>query len=68
MTLEKIYLVKGMSCQHCVNAIKQAVSKIEGVQSVAVDLDAGQVTVTFTGAVDDESVVAAIEDAGYEVE
>ncbi|NLV91023.1 MAG: heavy-metal-associated domain-containing protein [Firmicutes bacterium] len=57
-----------MSCQHCVNAIKQAVSKIEGVQSVAVDLDAGQVTVTFTGAVDDESVVAAIEDAGYEVE
>ena len=36
MTLEKIYLVKGMSCQHCVNAIKQAVSKIEGVQSVAV--------------------------------
>ena len=59
--------VEGMSCSHCENAIKKAVSAISGVTEVTVDLAEKTVTVTH-----DESVTAAciqveIEEQGYDV-
>lgn len=60
------YNVTGMSCQHCVNAITEEVTKVDDVDTVVVDLDNG--TVTVTGAeLDDASLKAAIDEAGYEV-
>jgi len=39
--MEKIVLnVMGMSCSHCENAVKKAVSALEGVTKVDVDLSA----------------------------
>jgi copper chaperone CopZ len=57
--------VDGMSCGHCVSAITAAVEPLPGVAGVTVDLDNG--TVTVSGAPDEEAVVAAIEDCGYDV-
>ena len=60
------YSVAGMTCEHCVLSVTEEVSEIAGVTGVAVDLAAGQLTVTgadFT----DEAVAAAVADAGYEV-
>jgi len=57
--------VQGMSCQHCVAAVKKALSAVPGVTSVEVDLD--KETVTVGGIADAEEVKAAIEDAGYDV-
>ena len=61
------YDVTGMSCGHCVNAVTGELTKLAGVTDVAVDLDAGQVTVTSETALDPGTVRAAIAEAGYEL-
>ena len=60
------YTVPGMSCEHCRMAITEEVDKVEGVKSVDVDLDKKLVTVSGEG-VRDETVRAAIGEAGYEI-
>jgi copper ion binding protein len=60
------YTVEGMSCQHCVDAITEEVTRVDGVSAVAVDLVGGTVTVTGEP-IDDEQVRAAIDEAGYTV-
>jgi copper chaperone len=57
--------VKGMTCSHCVAAVKEAVAEVAPGAEVAVDLAQGRVAVR--GAERAESVVAAIRAAGYEV-
>ena len=58
--------VPGVSCAHCQRAIEGEVSQVTGVESVEVDLDAK--TVTINGdPLDDVAIVAAIDEAGYEV-
>jgi copper chaperone len=61
---EKAYSVTGMTCEHCVNAVTSEVSRIDGVESVAVDLAAGTVTVTGDGYTDSQ-IRAAVDEAGY---
>ncbi len=60
--------VDGMSCEHCVKAIKSAVGALPGVTAVAVDLTAKTVTV---GHDPDktmlEQIRLEIEDQGYDV-
>lgn len=59
--------VKGMSCQHCVMSVKKALSQLEGVQSVEVDLQTGEVRFENTKGVASNRIEKAITDAGYEV-
>jgi len=54
----------GISCQHCVDAITAEVGKVAGVTDIAIDLD--DKTVAVTGG-DNDAVVAAILEAGYDV-
>ena len=63
------FVVPGISCAHCVAAITSEVGALTGVEHVAVDLDSKVVTVvTVVGAVvGREAIVAAIDEAGYEV-
>lgn len=58
------YLVPGVSCDHCKNAIEGEVSKVPGVARVEVDVDAKRVVVEGEASPDD--VVAAIGEAGYD--
>lgn len=58
--------VPGMTCGHCEAAVKQEVGSVAGVAGVAVDLDTKDVTVTGTE-LDREAIVAAIDEAGYDV-
>jgi copper chaperone CopZ len=60
------YSVPGVSCAHCQSAITEEVSGVDGVASVDVDLDTK--TVTITGEqLDEAAIVAAIDEAGYDV-
>jgi copper chaperone len=59
------YRVPAIHCEHCALSIREEVSEVEGVEDVAVDLDAKLVTVTGAP-VDDQAVRAAIEEAGYQ--
>ncbi|MGA1345977.1 MAG: heavy-metal-associated domain-containing protein [Ilumatobacteraceae bacterium] len=58
--------VPGMTCGHCEAAVTKEVSSVAGVATVVVDLDAKLVTVTGAG-LDRDAVVAAIDDAGFDV-
>ncbi|RFU65242.1 copper chaperone CopZ [Peribacillus glennii] len=61
--------VKGMSCGHCVKAVEGSVGKLEGVESVKVDLDKGQVAVKFDSNVATlDKIKETIDDQGYDVE
>ncbi|MEC9488897.1 MAG: copper ion binding protein [Halanaerobium sp.] len=64
-----VFEVDGMSCEHCVMTITDALMELEGVEDVDVELDSEEeVTVTYDDEeVDEEDLVEAIEDAGYEV-
>jgi len=60
--------VDGMSCEHCVKAIQNAVGVLPGVQSVAVDLKAKTVTVAHDpSAAPVDKIKAEIEDQGYDI-
>lgn len=63
---ELTFHVPGMTCGHCEAAVKGEVTKVAGVASVGVDL--GTKIVTVTGdALDTTAIVAAIDEAGFEV-
>lgn len=66
MTNTLTFTVAGMTCGHCVQAVTDGVSPLAGVDSVEVDLDTKLVVVHGTG-VDRSAVVAAIDDAGFDV-
>ncbi len=59
--------VKGMSCQHCVMSVKKALSQLDGVQSVEVDLQKGEVRFENTKGLASNRIEKAIQDAGYQV-
>jgi copper chaperone len=59
------YSVPAIHCAHCAMSIREEVSEVDGVEDVAVDLDAKVVTVSGR-ALDDAALRAAIEEAGYE--
>jgi copper ion binding protein len=61
------YQVQGMTCDHCVRAVRSEIGQIPGVADVAVDLHTGRVTVSTDRPIDNDAVVAAVDEAGYEV-
>ena len=60
-----IWTVTGMTCGHCVSAVTEEVSAIEGVESVDVDLETGAVTVAAAADPTREQMAAAVDEAGY---
>lgn len=58
--------VEGMMCEHCKKHVFDAISKVEGVSNVSVDLK--NKTATFTTSEDKlEKIKSAIKEEGYEV-
>jgi len=64
---EHRFNVPGVSCEHCVNAIRSSVLKVDGVYSVDVDLQAKAVKVSHDAIVNTGAMRQAIQDAGYEI-
>ncbi|MGC8658504.1 MAG: heavy-metal-associated domain-containing protein [Desulfomonilaceae bacterium] len=65
--MDTVIKVKGMSCQHCVMAVKKVLSSLNGVKDVNVDLEKGQATITHEAPIDMNDARQRIEKAGYEV-
>lgn len=58
--------IEGMSCQHCVMAVKKAIDKLGGVSKS--DVSVGSANVNYDESkVKKEAIEAAIENAGYKV-
>ncbi|HTK67914.1 MAG TPA: heavy-metal-associated domain-containing protein [Pseudonocardia sp.] len=59
--------VSGMSCQHCVNAITEELSALNGVTSVDVTLSSGIVTLKSDHKLSEAEIAAAVDEAGYTI-
>ncbi|MDQ0119313.1 heavy-metal-associated domain-containing protein [Pseudarthrobacter sp902506025] len=60
--------VSGMTCGHCVSAVSEELEAIDGVEAVAVDLNAGGIsTVTITSGreLSPAEIGEAVAEAGY---
>ena len=66
-TITQQFTISGMTCGHCVQAVTQELSGIEGVQGVEVDLDSGVATVRSEAKLDVAAVRDAVDEAGYEL-
>jgi copper ion binding protein len=60
--------VKGMTCQHCVMAVKKALGFLDGVRNIDVDLSKGEVKLENSKGLAADKIREAIENAGYQVE
>jgi copper chaperone len=61
------FAVSGMTCNHCVAAVREEIGTLTGVTDVTVDLDADGVSnvhVTSEAPLADEQVAAALDEAG----
>lgn len=62
---ETVIKIAGMSCNHCKMAVEKALKKVAGVDKAVVDLAKKEALVG--GSADRESLVKAIDEAGYTV-
>jgi formate dehydrogenase gamma subunit len=60
--------VKGMTCQHCVMAVKKALGYLDGVKNIEVDLSKGEVQYENPKGVSADKIREAIETAGFQIE
>jgi copper chaperone CopZ len=65
MGITTTYSVKGMTCEHCVNAVSSEIKGLPGVRDVRVNLSSGTVDVVSDDALPVEDVRAAVDEAGY---
>ena len=60
------FLVPGMTCGHCLQAVTTELSKLDGVTQVDVNLETKSVSVVSVNALVWEQVVEAVDEAGFE--
>ncbi|ORT99994.1 Copper, lead, cadmium, zinc and mercury transporting ATPase [Anaerovibrio sp. JC8] len=66
-TMEKTLKIEGMMCQHCQKHVFEALSKMDGVTEVNVDLEGKKADVKATRDIPESEFKAVIEEAGYEL-
>jgi len=59
--------IEGMSCMHCVNTVKKALSEIDGVLEVEVSLEKRTAKVKLDKEVPFETLREAVQQWGYKV-
>jgi copper ion binding protein len=61
--------ISGMTCQHCVRAVTDALEGHDGVRSARVDLEGGRAQVEYDDAlVTPRDLANAVAEEGYEAE
>ena len=59
-----IFDIKGMTCDNCVHHVTKAVREVAGVRNVTVVLATNSATIE--GDFDEQKIIEAIEEEGYE--
>ena len=57
--------IDGMTCASCVGRVERALNKVAGVKSVSVNLANERAHLELLGAVDPQTLIAAVSKAGY---
>lgn len=66
MTQTSEFTVSGMTCDHCEMSVREEIEDIPGVAEVDVSHQSGKLVVTSKSGIDDEVVINAVEEAGYQ--
>ncbi|RMG02713.1 MAG: copper-translocating P-type ATPase [Nitrospirae bacterium] len=59
--------VKGMTCAACVRAVENALSRLDGVQSVSVNFASEKASLETAGKIPLEEIIKTIKEEGYDV-
>ena len=62
--MHKTYTINGMTCEHCVKAITEEVSALDGVDNVTVSLESGSMTIDSAEEIPFGKVADAVDEAG----
>ncbi len=66
--MQKKLLIEGMSCGHCVNHLKTALTEdIKGIKVVEVNLDEKYAIVEVEDSVNETELSSAIQELGFEL-
>ena len=65
--MTKTLTVEGMMCPHCEAHVKKALEALDGVETATANHEAGTAVVTLSGAVEDDVLKQAVQEAGYTV-
>ena len=60
----QMFSVTGMTCEHCVAAVREEVGALPGISGVSIDLASGALVVSASN-LDRDAVRGAVEEAGY---
>lgn len=64
ITMGKCFKIKGMTCSHCKANVEKAVTAVEGVTAVTIDLQSGMADVQ--GDFESQKIIDAVTAAGYQ--
>ena len=65
--MKKTMIIEGMMCHHCTGRVEKALSALEGVAAVEMDLEGKSAAVTLEQDVADQVLIDTVTEAGYEV-
>ncbi|MBQ3764319.1 MAG: cation transporter [Synergistaceae bacterium] len=65
--MKKIVHVEGMGCANCVKHVKEALEGLDGVTGADVSLESNTAVITMSEDVADTAIIAAVDEAGYDV-
>lgn len=65
--MRKAITIEGMSCQHCVRHVTEALTELKGVKNVEVNLNPGRAIIETDGEVLDSDIRKVVDEVGYEV-
>ncbi|MGL4911361.1 MAG: heavy-metal-associated domain-containing protein [Romboutsia sp.] len=66
--MQRKLLIEGMSCGHCVNHLKTALTEdIEGIEVIEVNLEGKYTIVNMQESVNKEELKSIIEELGFEL-
>lgn len=63
---KKIY-IEGMTCEHCLNRVKNTLNEIDNIKNVEVNLSEGYALIESDREIENSVLVDAIDEAGYDV-
>lgn len=66
ITQETTLSVDGMTCMSCIRRVERALSELDGISAIDVEMRNGTVRVEHDGRATVEEMVEALGDAGYD--
>jgi len=64
--MKHVFEIDGMSCQHCVMAVRKELEQVQGIRILAIGIGEAALDAEMTDGLHDE-ITSAITRAGYQV-